>query len=100
MRDIFALFLHVIVTVIRLAKPGGLRSVVAESADSPSIADFQSREEAGPEPARFGSDYFWVVQSSYPSCTHSAVLHRSAAVVSTAFSSHSYKSTVPSTVFI
>ena len=31
MCDIFALFLHVIVTVIRLAKPGGLRSVVAES---------------------------------------------------------------------
>jgi len=31
MRDIFALFLHVIVTVIRLAGPGGLRSVVAES---------------------------------------------------------------------
>jgi transposase InsO family protein len=31
MSDIFALFLHVIVTVIRLAKPGGLRSVVAES---------------------------------------------------------------------
>src|SRR2546425_4372055 len=32
MLDIFALFLHVIVTVIRLARPGGLRSVVAESA--------------------------------------------------------------------
>ena len=31
MSDIFALFLHVIITVIRLAKPGGLRSVVAES---------------------------------------------------------------------
>ena len=31
MCDIFALFLHVIVTVIRLARPGGLRSVVAES---------------------------------------------------------------------
>src|ERR1051326_6895778 len=31
MSDIFALFLHVIVTRIRLAKPGGLRSVVAES---------------------------------------------------------------------
>ena len=31
MSDIFTLFLHVIVTVIRLAKPGGLRSVVAES---------------------------------------------------------------------
>jgi putative transposase len=31
MSDLLALFLHVIVTVIRLARPGGLRSVVAES---------------------------------------------------------------------
>src|SRR5690349_11095740 len=31
MRDIFTLFLHAVVIIIRLAKPGGLRSVVAES---------------------------------------------------------------------
>ena len=31
MRDIFTLLLHAIVTVIRLAQPGGLRAVVAES---------------------------------------------------------------------
>jgi len=31
MRDLFTLFLHVIVTIIRLGQPGGLRSVVAES---------------------------------------------------------------------
>src|SRR5437899_7786936 len=31
MRDIFALLVHVIVTAIRLARPGGLRSVIAES---------------------------------------------------------------------
>ena len=31
MRDIFSLFLHAIVTIIRLGQPGGLRSVVAES---------------------------------------------------------------------
>src|ERR1700747_506118 len=31
MRDTFALFLHAIVTIIRLGQPGGLRSVVAES---------------------------------------------------------------------
>ena len=31
MRDIFTLFLHTIVTIIRLAQPGGLRAVVAES---------------------------------------------------------------------
>src|SRR5450432_2167616 len=32
MRDFIVLFVHVIVTVLRLAGPGGLRSVVAESA--------------------------------------------------------------------
>jgi hypothetical protein len=31
MRDLLILFVHVIVTIARLAKPGGLRSVVAES---------------------------------------------------------------------
>src|SRR5215831_402636 len=31
MRDVVILFLHLIVTVVRLAPPGGLRSVVAES---------------------------------------------------------------------
>src|SRR5215471_5405898 len=31
MYDILALFLHLIVTVVRLMKPGGLRAVVAES---------------------------------------------------------------------
>jgi len=31
MRDVLILFLHLIVTVVRLAGPGGLRSVVAES---------------------------------------------------------------------
>src|SRR5262249_23471325 len=31
MRDIFVLLLHAIVTIVRLAKPGSLRSVVAES---------------------------------------------------------------------
>jgi len=32
MRDFLVLFVHLIVTVARLASPGGLRSVVAESA--------------------------------------------------------------------
>src|SRR5215472_14428281 len=31
MRDVLFLFLHLIVTVVRLVRPGGLRSVVAES---------------------------------------------------------------------
>jgi hypothetical protein len=32
MRDLIILLMHVIVTLVRLAGPGGLRSVVAESA--------------------------------------------------------------------
>ena len=32
MREILLLFVNVVVTVIRLARPGGLRAVVAESA--------------------------------------------------------------------
>ena len=32
MRDFLILFVHVIITLTRLARPGGLRSVVAESA--------------------------------------------------------------------
>ena len=31
MRDVLILFIHLIVTLVRLALPGGLRSVVAES---------------------------------------------------------------------
>jgi hypothetical protein len=31
-RDILVLFVHVIVTLVRLLRPGGLRSVLAESA--------------------------------------------------------------------
>ncbi|HWO31706.1 MAG TPA: hypothetical protein VNO32_23170 [Candidatus Acidoferrum sp.] len=31
MRDVVILLVHLIVTVVRLARPGGLRSVIAES---------------------------------------------------------------------
>src|SRR5215813_4112895 len=31
MRDLIILFLHVILTSVRLARPGGIRSVIAES---------------------------------------------------------------------
>src|SRR6478736_5474154 len=31
MRDILVLFIHVVVTLVRLSKPGGFRAVVAES---------------------------------------------------------------------
>ena len=43
MRDFIILFVHVIVTVVRLVGPGGLRSVVAESALVVPVAKTLSR---------------------------------------------------------
>src|SRR5215468_6388213 len=55
MRDVVILFVHLIVTVVRLARPGGLRSVVAESVRQTSTADPQSRPQACTQPVRRGS---------------------------------------------
>src|SRR5262249_35922889 len=50
MRDIFTLFLHAIVIIIRLGRPGGLRSVVAESLfEATTSPDSESWSEAGSE---------------------------------------------------
>ena len=49
------IMIHVIDTMVRLAGPEGLRSVVAESAMVPSTADPQSRAQAWAQPARLGS---------------------------------------------
>ena len=48
MRDFILLFVHVIVTTARLAGPGGLRSVVAESPREAGVLRFcRKRERAG-----------------------------------------------------
>jgi hypothetical protein len=54
MRDIFTLFLHAIVTIVRLAQPGGLRSVVAESVLMRHQV-LESESEAGSQPSVFRS---------------------------------------------
>ena len=49
MRDFMILLIHVIVTLVRLAGPGGLRSVVAESAMvRPQLLILTRRRKRGP----------------------------------------------------
>jgi hypothetical protein len=68
MRDIFILFLHAIVTIIRLGKPGGLRSVVAESVlMRHQTLDFESGPEACFQPSVFRSHHRRLVHSTHAS---------------------------------
>src|SRR5215470_14001660 len=90
MRDFLILFVHLIGIVVRLAKPGGLRSVVAESVLVPaSAADLKSRTQTCAQAARCGSDhhrFVYPVHSPGTSCRfcdcveafHSAVFPQSA----------------------
>src|SRR4029453_2875090 len=48
MRDLAVLFIHLITTIVRLAGPGGLRSVVAESV---------SGQTATPDPESFPTPF-------------------------------------------
>jgi len=62
MRDLLILIVHLITTVIRLAKPGGLRAVVAESVlVQASVVDpqsFASKVAQSPHP---GSAHRWIL---------------------------------------
>jgi hypothetical protein len=64
MRVIFTLFLHAIVIIIRLARPGGLRSVVAESVLMRHQLLILNRSEAGSQPS--------VLRSHHRGFMHSA----------------------------
>src|SRR6266705_1316330 len=58
MRDILTLFLHAIVTIIRLGQPGGLRSVVAESVlMRHQVLILESWSEACAQPSGLGSNH-------------------------------------------
>jgi hypothetical protein len=60
MRDFLILFVHLIVTVARLARPGGLRSVVAESAlvRHQLLVLNRGRKRAGSPRLRRGARFF------------------------------------------
>src|SRR5262245_15542210 len=77
MRDIFTLFLHAMVTIIRLGQPGGLRFVVAESVlMRHQLLIFESGPEACSQPAVFRSHHRRPLHSTHASDPCSALGRR------------------------
>src|ERR1035438_2169538 len=101
MRDFIILFIHVIVTVVRLAGPGGLRSVVAESAliRHQLLIHNRGRKRA-PNPARHGSPRRWVAHPLDEPGTHPPFRYHSKALPLAASPQPVEETKVPHVVFV
>src|SRR5215469_2621836 len=101
MRDIFALFLHAIAIIIRLARPGGFRSVVAESVlMRHQVLILNRGRKRAPQSAVFGSHRRRSVHVADAPGTCSAICRPAEAIYSAAFSQDAYEAKVPVAVFI
>ncbi len=98
MRDFLILFVHVIVTLARLARPGGLRSVVAESVlvRHQLLALNRGRKRA---PNLRVTDHRRLVHSVHTPGTRSPFRHRSEALDSASSPQPADKTKVPLVVF-
>src|SRR5262245_17416370 len=100
MRDIFTLFLHAIVVVIRLVRHGGLRSVVAESVlMRHQVLILNRGRKRAPNPSGLGSNHCGFVYLAHASRACFAVGGRLKDLDSTAFSQDADPAKVPSAVF-
>jgi hypothetical protein len=87
MRDIFTLFLHAIVIMMRLARPGGLRSVVAESVlMRHQVLILNRGSEAGSQPSGLGSRHRGSMYVVDASGAGPAIRYRAEAIYADAFS--------------
>ena len=84
MRDVVILFVHLIVTVVRLAGPGGLRSIVAESVLVKHQLRILNRGRKRAPNLRGGSYHRRFVRPFHAPGTLSPLRHRSEAVHSAA----------------
>jgi hypothetical protein len=85
--DIFTLFLHAIVIIIRLSRPGGLPFRCCRIRfDATSSPDSESGSEAGSQPSGFGSDHRRSVHFTNASGVGSAIRHCVKAIHAVAFS--------------
>ena len=95
MGEFAILFLHLIVTLAQLAKPGGLRSVVAESV----LVRHQLLGRKRAQPARHGSDDRGVVRGLHPAGARSPLRYCSETFHSAAFPQRAEQTKVPHLVF-
>jgi hypothetical protein len=86
MRDVFTLFLHAIVINMRLVRPGGLRSVVAESVLIRQQVLILNRGRAGSQPPSLRSRYRRSMHFVDAPGPGHAVSHRAEAIDADAFS--------------
>ena len=93
-------FVHLIVTVVRLLKPGGLRAVVAESVLTASNPPPESPSEASFQPARFRPDYRRFMHPADVSISYAALRYCAKAIDAAAFSSRTDQTKVPQSVFV
>ena len=99
MRDIFTLLLHAIVIIVRLGRPGGLRSVVAESVLLRHQVLILTRSETGSQPSDPGSHHRGFMHTADASGTCFAVGRRLETLDSAAFSENADEAEVRSAVF-
>ena len=65
MRDLLILFVHVITTVLRVGRPGGVRTVIAESVlTKHQLLILNRSRRRAPEPAHSGSPNRWLLLAS------------------------------------
>ena len=86
MRDVVALFVHSIVTIVRLAEPGGLRAVVAESVLVKHQLLILNRGRKRAESKSFGSHHRRFMCFVHAPSPDASVSHRREAVHSVEFS--------------
>src|SRR5262245_26170502 len=101
MYDILALFLHLIVTVVRLLKPGGLRAVGrrirAHSASNPHP---ESQPVASYQPACFRSDHRRFMHPAHAPVSRAAMWHCLKTIDAAAFPSPTDETKVPHAVLV
>src|SRR5215471_3134656 len=99
MRDISTLFLHAIVTIVRLAQPGGLRAVVAESVlMRHQVLILNRGRKRAPNLRPLESDHRWIVHFTNPSRTCFSVGYRLKDLDPTAFSQSAGPAKIPAAV--
>src|SRR6478672_7993754 len=99
MRDIFTLFLHTIVTIIRVVQPGGLRSVVAESVLMRHQVLVLNRGRKRAPNLRSSDRIFAIVHFADASGAGPAICQRTAGIDSDAFSQDADEAKVSNAVF-
>ena len=100
MRDVLILLVHLIVTLIRLARPGGIRAVVAESVfvKHQLVILNRSRNRA-PNLRVSGWDHRRVMRTSHASRTRRPLCNCAQTIDSSSFPPHSGERKISATVF-